>query len=146
MKKTLLIALVLLLTSGMAIAQQNGGPEGPQGGEGNMANTYRGNPGNPADRMTERLGLDETQAAKIALIFEETQLLREEERENCRATSEALRENTHAQVMEVLSAEQQALFAAQLEERQQMKQAMDEARADRGFGGGGGRGTGDCIN
>ncbi len=30
MKKTLLIGLVLLLTSGMAIAQQNGGPEGPR--------------------------------------------------------------------------------------------------------------------
>ncbi|MGB7451503.1 MAG: hypothetical protein WBM36_05170, partial [Lysobacterales bacterium] len=103
MKKTLLIALVLLLTSGMAIAQQNGGPEGFQGGKGNMANNHRGNHGNPVDRLTERLGLDETQAAEIALIFEETQLLREEEREKCRAMSEELRENTHTQIIEVLT-------------------------------------------
>jgi Spy/CpxP family protein refolding chaperone len=144
MKKTLLIALVLLLTSGMAIAQQNGGPEGPQGGKGNMADNHRGNPGNPVDRLTERLGLDEAQAAEITLIFEEMQLLREEEREKCRATSEGLRESTHAQVMDVLTLEQQALFEAQLQQREQMRQAIDEVRADRGFGGG--RGTGDCIN
>ncbi|MGB5488722.1 MAG: hypothetical protein WBN06_15125 [Lysobacterales bacterium] len=144
MKKTLLIALVLLLTSGMAIAQQNGGPEGFQGGKGNMANNHRGNHGNPVDRLTERLGLDETQAAEIALIFEETQLLREEEREKCRAMSEELRENTHTQIIEVLTPEQQALFEAQLQERKQMRQAFEEARADRGFGGG--RGKGDCNN
>ena len=142
MKKTLLIALVLLLTSGMAIAQQNGGPDGSQGGKGNMANSHRGNPGSPVDRMTARLGLDETQAAEIALIFEENQLLREEERENCQATSEALRENTHEQIMELLSDEQRTLFVAQLQEREQMRQAMEDVRADRGFGGG--RGTGDC--
>lgn len=141
MKKTLLIAFVLLLTSGMAIAQQNGGPDGSQGRKGSMGNNHRGN---PVDRMTEHLGLDETQAAEIALIFEETQLLREEERENCRAASEALRENTHVQIMEVLSAEQQALFEAQLQQREQMRQAMEDVRADRGFGGG--RGTGDCNN
>lgn len=142
MKKTLLIALVLLLTSGMAIAQQNGGPEGSQGGKGNMADNHRGNPGNPVDRLTERLGLDEAQAAEIAFIFEENQLLREEERERCRAMSEELRESTHAQVLEVLTPEQQALFEAQLQQRQQMRQAIEEARADRGFGGG--KGTGDC--
>jgi len=142
MKKTLLIALVLLLTSGMVIAQQNGGPEGFQGGKGNMANNYRGNRGNPVDRMTEHLGLDEAQAAEIALIFEENQAMREEERERCRAMSEELRENTHLQILEVLTTEQQALFEEQRQQREQMKQAMDEARADRGFGGG--RGTGDC--
>ncbi len=108
-----------------------------------MADNHRGNPGNPVDRLTEHLGLDETQAAEIALIFEESQLLREEEREKCRAMSEELRESTHTQIMEVLTPEQQALFAAQLQEREQMKQAFEEARADRGFGGG--RGTGDCV-
>ena len=141
MKKTLLIALVLTLTSGMAIAQQNGGPEGFQVGKGNMANN-RGNRGNPVDRMTEHLGLDEAQAAEIALIFEETQALREEERKNCQAISEEIRANTHLQILEVLTPEQQALFEAQRQQREQMKQAMEEARADRGFGGG--RGTGDC--
>ena len=144
MKKTLLIALVLILTSGMAIAQQNGGGEGFQGGKGNMSNDRgnRGNRGNPVDRMTENLGLDETQAAEIALIFEETELLREEEREKCRATSEELRENTHLQILEVLTPDQQALFEEQLQQREQMRQAMEEARADRGFGGG--RRNGGC--
>ena len=143
MKKTLLIALVLILTSGMAIAQQNGGGEGFQGGKGNMANE-RGNRGNPVDRMTEHLGLDETQAAEIALIFEETELLREEEREKCRATSEELRENTHLQILEVLNPDQKALFEEQLLQREQMRQAIREARADRDFGGR--RGNGDCNN
>jgi len=141
MKKTLLIALVLILTSGMAIAQQGGGQDGFRGGKGNMSNN-RGNRGNPVDRMTEHLGLDEAQAAEIALIFEENQAMREEERERCRAMSEELRENTHLQILEVLTTEQQALFEEQRQQREQMKQAMDEARADRGFGGG--RGTGDC--
>jgi Spy/CpxP family protein refolding chaperone len=141
MKKTFLIALVLMLTSGMAIAQQNGGGEGFQGGKGNMSNN-RGNRGNPVDRMTEHLGLDEAQAAEIALIFEETQALREEQREACRAVSEELRENTHLQILEVLTPEQQALFEEQRQQREQMKQAMEEARADRGFGGG--RGAGGC--
>jgi len=144
MKKTLLIALVLLLSSGMAIAQQNGGPEGPQGGKGNMADNHRGNPGNPVDRLTERLGLDEAQAAEIALIFEESQQLRNEERERCRAMSDEIRESTHAQVLEVLTPEQQALFEAQRQQREQLRQALEDVRDDRGFGGG--RGTGDCIN
>ena len=142
MKKTLLIALVLLLTSGMAIAQQNGGPEGSQGGKGNMANSHRGNTGNPVDRLTERLGLDETQAEEIALIFEETQLLREEERERCRAAADEIRATTHARVMEELTPDQQARFEEQRQEREQMRQAIKEFRADGGFGGG--RGTGDC--
>ena len=146
MKKTLLIALVLILTSGMAIAQQNGGPDGFQDGKGNMSNDRgnRGNRGNPVDRMTENLGLDETQAAEIALIFEETELLREEEREKCRATSEELRENTHLQILEVLNPDQKALFDEQLLQREQMRQAIREARADRDFGGR--RGNGDCNN
>lgn len=141
MNKTLLIALVLLLTSGMAIAQQNGGPDGSQGGKGNMAREDRGN---PVDRMTEHLGLNEAQAAEIALIFEENQLLREEERENCRAMSEEIRENNHTQIMAVLDADQLALFEAELQQREQMRQAMEDMRADRGCGGG--RGTGDCNN
>ena len=104
----------------------------------------RGNRGNPVDRMTENLGLDETQAAEIALIFEETELLREEEREKCRATSVELRENTHLQILEVLNPDQKALFEEQLLQREQMRQAIREARADRDFGGR--RGNGDCNN
>jgi Spy/CpxP family protein refolding chaperone len=46
--------------------------------------------------------------------------------------------------MEVLTPEQQALFEEQLQQREQIRQAMEEARADRGFGGR--RGNGDCNN
>mgnify|MGYP001815945853 CR=1 FL=1 len=141
MKMTLLIALVWLLTSGMAIAQQNGGPPGYQGDNGNMA-ANRGNRGNPVDRMTEHLGLDEAQAAEIELIFEESHQLREEERERCRALSEGLRESTHAQILGVLTPEQQILFEERQQQREQMRQALEEIRAERGFGGG--KGPGDC--
>jgi Spy/CpxP family protein refolding chaperone len=139
MKKTLLIALILMLSAGMAIAQQQGGPGG---GKGNRGDSQAGNRGNPVEHLTENLGLDEAQAAEIALIFEETQLLREDERERCRAVSEEIRVTTHARVMEQLTPDQQALFEEQLQQREQLRQAVEEVRADRGFGGG--RGTGDC--
>lgn len=139
MKKTLLIALILILSSGIAIAQQNGSQEGPRGGKGNMANSHRGN---PVDRMTEQLGLDETQAAELTLIFEASQQLQTEERQRSRAMSQELRESTHAQILEVLSPDQQVLFEEQRQEREQMREALEEIRADRGYGGG--RGTGDC--
>ena len=142
MKKTLLIALILMLSAGMAIAQQQGGPGSSQGGKGNPGNFQAGDRGNPVERLTERLGLDEAQAAEIALIFEETQLLREEERERCRAVSEEVRATTHVRVMEQLTPDQQALFEEQLQQREQLRQAVEEVRGDRGFGGG--RGTGDC--
>ena len=56
MKKTLLIALILMLSAGMAIAQQQGGPGPSQGGKGHPGN--HANHGNPVERLTERLGLD----------------------------------------------------------------------------------------
>ena len=135
MKKTLLIALILMLSAGMAVAQH-------QGGKGNRGDSQAGNRGNPVERLTENLGLDETQAAEIALIFEESQLLREEERERSRAVADEIRATTHAQVLEVLTPDQQALFEEQRLEHEQMRQAIKEFRADGGFGGG--RGTGDC--
>jgi len=142
MKKTLLIALILMLSAGMAIAQQHGNPGSPQGGKGNHGNFQAGNRGNPVERLTERLGLDEAQAAEIALIFEDSQLLREEERERSRAVADEIRATTHAQVLEVLTPDQQALFEEQRQEREQMRQAIEEYRSDGGFGGR--RGTGDC--
>ena len=141
MKKTLLIALLLVLTAGMAIAQQRGGPDSFQGGKGKQGNFQRGN---PVERLTENLGLDESQAAQIALIFEDAQLLRNEERERSRAVAEETRANTHAQVLEVLTPEQQALFEEQRLKREEFRQALDDARAERGFGGG--RGSRDCDN
>ncbi len=139
MKKTLLVALILMLSAGMAVAQQQGGPGG---GKGNRGDSQAGSRGNPVERLTENLGLDEAQTAEIALIFEESQLLREEERERSRAVADEIRATTHAQVLEVLTPDQQALFEEQRQEREQMRQAIKEFRDDRGFGGG--RGTGDC--
>jgi len=139
MKKALLIALLLTLTAGMAIAQQQGGPGSFQGGKGTQGNFQRGN---PVERLTENLGLNESQAAQIALIFEDAQLLRIEERERSRLVSEEIRANTHAQVLEILTPEQQALFEEQRQKREEFRRALEDARADRGFGGR--RGSGDC--
>jgi len=151
MKKTLLIALVLLLTSGMAIAQQNGGHGPGQGGPGS-AQDGPDNPGNfqsrnsvsKVERLTERLGLDEAQAAEIALIFEDAALVRNEERERSRAIAMENREAIHAQIMAVLSPEQQALMEEQMQQRDQLRQTLEDMGADRGFGRG--HGTGDCMN
>jgi Spy/CpxP family protein refolding chaperone len=136
MKKALLIAFLLTLTTGMAIAQQQGGPGSPPGGQGNRGHFNAVNQGNPVDRLTERLGLDEAQAAAIALIFEETQLLRDEERERSCAVSDEIRANTHAQIMAVLTSEQQALFEEQRHRREELMQALEDAGAEHGFGGG----------
>ena len=141
MKKTLLIALLLTLTAGMAIAQQQGGPGSFQGGKGKQGNFQRGN---PVERLTENLGLDESQAAQITLIFEDSQLLSTEERERSRAVAEEIRANTHAQVLEVLTPEQQALFEEQRQKREEFRRALEDARGERGFGGG--RGSRDCDN
>jgi Spy/CpxP family protein refolding chaperone len=137
MKKTLLIALLLTLSSGMAFAQQQGGPGSPHEAMGNQGNFHAGNFGNPGaaiERLTERLGLDEAQAAEAALIFEEAQLLRDEERERNRAVADEIRNTIHARIMAMLSPEQQALFAAQQRDREQLRQALDDLRAERGFG------------
>jgi Spy/CpxP family protein refolding chaperone len=144
MKKVLLIAFLLAFTAGMASAQQQGGPGTPpggpgaggQGGQGNHGNFHGGNHGNPVERLTERLGLDEAQAAAIALIFEDTQQLRDEERERTCAAAEEIRANTHAQIMEVLTLEQQALFEEQQQKRLELMQALQDAGAEHGFGGG----------
>ncbi len=144
MRKVLLIALLLTFAAGTAMAQQ-GGPGQKGGGNGNHGNFHSGNygnPGNPVDRLTERLGLDEAQAAAIALIFEENQALREEERAQARAAAEENRAAVHAQIMEVLSPEQQALFEEQRQQREALRQALEDLNAERGMGRG--RGTGDC--
>ena len=147
MKKTLLIALLLTFSTGMAMAQQQGGPGYAPGFNGNPGNFHAGNPGNPAERLTERLGLDEVQAAEVANIFEEARMLHDEERERSRLAADEIRANVHAQLRLVLTPEQQALFDEQLQQREQLRQQLEDMRAERGFGGGGGgHGTGDCIN
>lgn len=144
MKNTLLTALVLLLTSGMAMAQQNGGQGQGQSGPDNPANFQSRNSVSHVERLTERLGLDEVQAAEIAAILEEAELVRNEERERSRAIAMENREVTHAQIMAILSPEQQALMEEQIQQREQLRQALKDMDADRGYGRG--RGTGDCIN
>jgi Spy/CpxP family protein refolding chaperone len=142
MKKVLLIALILTFAAGSAIAQQ-GNPGSGGGGMGKSSNSQAGGSiGNPVERLTELLGLDETQAAAIALIFEDSQLVREEERERARAAAEEQRANTHAQILEVLTPEQQAIFEEHQQQREALRQALEDLRADRGYGGR--RGTGDC--
>ena len=131
MKKTLLVALILVLSTGMAIAQQHGGQGG---GKGNRGDSQGGNRGNPVERLTENLGLDETQAAEITLIFEESKLLREKAHESNLAVADEIRATTHAQVLEVLTPDQQVLFEEHLQERGQMR---------KGTRAGGGRGSQD---
>jgi hypothetical protein len=121
---------------------QQGGP-GPSGGNGGHGTGQYGNPGNPADRLAERLGLDEAQAAAIALIFEEHQSIRDQERENARLIAEENRALLHAQIMEQLTPEQQALYEEHLQQREALRQALEDLNAERRMGGHG-RGTGDC--
>jgi len=140
MKKTLLIALALLLTSGMAIAQQNGSQG--QGRPDNPGDQQYRNSASQVERLTERLGLDEVQAAEIAAILEDAALVRNEERERSRAIAMENREITHAQIMAILSPEQQTLMQEQIQQREQLRQTLEEMGAERGFGRG--HGKGDC--
>ena len=139
MKKTLLIALILTLSAGLAVAQQRGGP-GPDPGLNGMG----GNPAGQVERLTQRLGLSEEQAAELAGIFEEAQLLRDEERERARLSAEENRAAVHARIRQMLTPEQQLLFEEQLQKREQLRQDLEDLRGERGFGGG--HGMGDCIN
>jgi len=139
MKKTLLIALILTLSAGLAVAQQRGGPGSDPGHNG-----MGGNPAGQVERLTQRLGLSEEQAAELAGIFEEAQLLRDEERERARLSAEENRAAMHARIQQMLTPEQQLMFEEQLQKREQLRQDLDDLRGERGFGGG--RGPGDCIN
>ncbi len=143
MKKLLLIAFLLTFAVGTAIAQQ-GGPGSGGGGKGKPGNAQNGgNAGNPVERLTELLGLDEAQIAAIGLIIEDNQALREEERESARLAAEKNRADTHALILAELTDDQVAIFEEHRQQREALKQALDELRDERGFGGGG-RGRGGC--
>lgn len=142
MKKLLLIALLLTLASGMAIAQ---GQQGYGKGPGGNGQALRGNMGDPAERLTELLGLDEAQADEIAAIFEENQLSREVERERARLANCDIRANTHDLILAVLTADQAVLFEEHQANRDAMRRAFEEMRQEHGGGNfGGGRGMQDC--
>ena len=104
MKKTYrkyicLIALFLAIAVGTASAQQKGQPgAGPQGQDG------------PHMRLIEELALDELQAAEIQAIFEESRAMHDEERAICYENNASIRDETHAAVMSILTAEQQVRF------------------------------------
>ena len=142
MKKALLIAIILTLTAGLAIAQ---GPQGSGQGHSGHYKSFAGNRGNPVDRLTEQLGLTEEQVIAISAIFEESQALRDEERERSRQVACENRANTHALVVAELTPEQALLFEEQRARRQEIRQAMEEIRqASGGNGFGGVRGMVDC--
>ncbi|MCW8925316.1 MAG: hypothetical protein OQJ84_03590 [Xanthomonadales bacterium] len=147
MKKIVLIAFLFAFATGTAMAQQagNGSGNGPGGGAGNAA-MAGGGPGNQLDRLTEVLGLDEVQVAALAAIFEDAQLLREQEQERARLLAEEMRATIHAEIIALLTPEQLALYEEHQAKREEFRQMLDEMRQARGAGGygGGGRGTGDC--
>ncbi len=125
MKKILMIALLLALTTGTAIAKQQRG-SGPSQGRG----------GDPVEHLTEQLGLDVDQVAAITFIYEDTQTVREEEQLRSHEIMCEIRADWHTQVLEVLTVEQQVQFEALRQSRDELKRTLEEARADHGFGGG----------
>jgi len=147
MKKVLLIALLLTLATGTAIAQSQQGPggQGP-GGNGNPGNYMGGNPGNPVDRLTDQLGLDTDQAIAVAAIFEENQLARFEEQERAHQANCEIRISTHEQILALLTPEQALLFEEHQLKRDELRRALDEMRQAHGGGFGGERGLQDCGN
>lgn len=145
MKKLALIAFVLIFAAGTAMAQQGGPGNGNGNGGGKGGNSQAGGGyGDPVERLTELLGLSDQQAIDIGLIFEDAQLAREEAREAARIAAEAHREAVHAAILEVLDENQAIIFEDHKAQREALKQAIQEMRNERGFGGGNGRGTGDC--
>ena len=148
MKKTLLIACLIAFSAGSAMAQQQGGPGPGPGFEGAPGHFHAGGPANPAQRLTEHLGLDANQAAEGAGIFDEAQQLRDEERARAHQAAEEIRANIHERIRLVLTPEQLVQYEEQLEAREQLRQHLEDMRAEHGFGGGRGMGggTGDCIN
>jgi hypothetical protein len=146
MKKLALIAFVLIFAAGTATAQQGGPGNGNGNGGGKGGNSQVGGGyGDPVERLTELLGLTDQQAIDIGLIFEDAQIAREAAREAARVEAEAHRALVHDAILEVLDDDQDIIFEEHKAQREALKQAIQEMRNERGFGGGGnGRGTGDC--
>ena len=146
MKKSLLIALLLVFASGTAIAQNNN-----VFGQGNDGNGRNGGNGEYAggnqhvERMTEQLGLDETQQAQITAIFEISQALHAEEQERFRQMSREIRDNANAEIVLLLTPEQAAMHEELQQKRAEFKRALEDARGEGGYGRGG-HGTRDCGN
>jgi Spy/CpxP family protein refolding chaperone len=119
-----------------------GNGNGAGGGKSNPAMTG-GGAGDPVARLTEVLGLDDAQAAAVAAIFEDAQLLRDQEREQARLFAEEMRASIHEDITALLTPEQLALYEEHQAKRAEFRAMLDEMRQTRGGNGGGGRGTGD---
>ena len=146
MKKIVLIAMLFALATGSVFAQGMGNGNG-QGGGGQGIGQGAGNPGNPVDRLTELLGLDEAQAAAIAAIFEDAQLLRDQQREQARLAAEEHRAEIQAAIHAELYPEQIAIYEAHQAEKAAFRKAFNEMMAERrGRGGQGGGGFGGAGN
>ena len=133
MKNLLLIALVLTLATGTAIARQKGDFKGPPRG---------GN--NPIERLTDQLGLDADQVIAITAIVEESRALGDQEREATKAVLCDLRADTHTQIIAELTPEQQALFDELQQKRADARKAFKETHPEHEFGGR--HGKLDCDN
>ena len=146
MKKIVLIAMLFALATGSAIAQGMGNGNG-QGDGGQGMGQGAGNPGNPVDRLTELLGLDEAQAAAIAALFEDAQLLRDQQREQARLAAEEHRAYMQSEILAVLTPEQVDIYEAHKAEKAAFRKAFNEMMAERrGRGGKGGGGFGGAGN
>jgi len=124
MKKLLLVALVLSLAAGSAIARQKGGPDAPPKDR-----------SNPIERLTDQLGLDADQVVEITAIFEETKVLRDEQRAEFQAIICELRADSHTQIIAVLTPDQQALFDELQQKRDEARAAFKETHPEHNFGG-----------
>ena len=138
-KSIYLIALLLSFAVGTATAGQK--PDtGPQ------------TPDSPYMRLIDALGLDDSQAATVEAIFETAQLLHDEERAICYDNNQAIRDDTHAAVLAVLTEDQQALFE-ELTALREERWASDDrgnggqgGKGSNGSKGGGSNGDGDCTD
>ena len=140
MKKIVMIAMLFALATGSVFAQGFGNGNGNGGGQG--MGQKAGKAGNPVDRLTELLGLDEIQVAAITAIFEEAQLLREQEREQARLAAEEHRAYMQSAILAELTGEQVAIYEAHQAERAAFRQAFEDMMAERRSRGGGGGGNG----
>ena len=124
MKNLLLIALVLTLATGTAIARQKGDFKGPP---------RSGN--NPIERLTDQLDLDADQVAAITAIFEASRALGDQEREATHAVLCDIRADTHTQIIVELTPEQQALFEEMQQKREDARKAFLETHPEHDHGG-----------
>ena len=145
MKKALLISLLLAFAAGTAMAQNNNGfGQGTGEKSGNGGNGAYAGGNQRVERMTEQLGLDETQQGQITAIFENAQALHDEERERSRQFNREIRDDVNADILMILTPEQAAMHTELQQQRAEFRRALEDVRGNRGFGGS--RNAPDCGN